>query len=196
MRHTGAIPKTEAQMPALEGAGARVSGWAPGVPRAIRRPGARVVVGGWDQGNISGRCWHLAGRSPTRLPAEAGVCRQDRLAVVGVQGRASRGPARPAPARRGPRESPSVRAASGHRYDAARHRAAAGHAGEARVASHVGKSRSPRRRGCRVRLGGGDGLPLAAALTGRPNQPGPPSDSIITNQQINSRRQPSAARRD
>jgi hypothetical protein len=108
-------------MAALEGAGARVSGYAPGVPRAIRRPGARVVVGGWDQGTVSGRCWHLAGRSPTRLPAEAGLRRQDRLAVVGVPGRASPGPARPAPARRGPRESPSVRAASGHRYDTAGH---------------------------------------------------------------------------
>lgn len=36
-------------MPALEGAGARVSGWVPGVPRAIRRAIEPAAVGGRDQ---------------------------------------------------------------------------------------------------------------------------------------------------
>jgi hypothetical protein len=36
-------------MPALEGAGARVSGWVPGVPRAIRPARELAAVGGRDQ---------------------------------------------------------------------------------------------------------------------------------------------------
>lgn len=36
-------------MPALEGAGARVSGWVPGVPRAIRRASEPAAVGDRDQ---------------------------------------------------------------------------------------------------------------------------------------------------